>query len=602
MDVIEIPPDPPSPTFLAIPFNAELVLPGKSLTVTELLRYEFPNLFVTRCGGANTRTWLDLAPHDIDPALLLSCAIPRWETVKQLLSDVRGLTPAPQSLNRDAVVPGETLPNHLPIWVLSFWDRLLEAHDACLSWRRCDDWVNTPSVGSQGLTVTTELGVLLRDRIAWHGYLTGKRRDRRVKDIFDLLSNNLLDTGQINDLLELIERRLAETPGGRATSYLIAPTELATLILYSHKSHMDRTYQMQFIQRSVEEQLIQRRHSVVVSIAWVPVGSDGHWIAYIVDPLTSTISHGDSLGQRIPVELKAALQWWLCGLREKMELPRHLPSFERISVTSQDDGFSCGILSTNSLLHHLLPHQFPLVARDKISIKRYRIERTVEILRLSVELVRRIPDSPMQTLILWTFQFEDQGVQRFSPIIPSFWPSTPSPHHPLAPLPSPVPPSRLSSPLPHPPPTSSPPLSPSPPPTYKHSQYKRTRDEKASKQPPPKQQKIGQFFTKLTRTEGIEQAARHLAQSAETREEWVERQEAEERENQVTHRAANTTSQQRCRVRKKEREMQSGVRGPNGKITKVAKPIDSRAAIDLRLRNGNPRRNHDLSTRLKQRR
>ena len=64
-----------------------------------------------------------------------------------------------------------------------------------------------------------------------------------------------------------------------------------------------------------------------------------------------------------------------------------LPSFKPITATRQEDGFSCGILSMNSLLHHLLPHKFPLIARDAISIKMYRIERAIEIVKLSVEPV-----------------------------------------------------------------------------------------------------------------------------------------------------------------------------------------------------------------------
>ena len=415
MDAIEIAPDPPLPTCLVIPFNAELVLPGRSLTGAELLQSEFPNPFTTPYYGLNIPVWLDLAPSDINPTLLLSCPVPHWDTVKQLLSEFRTAAPTSRSLNRAAVLPRVTLPNQLPIWVLSFWDHLSEAYDAHLSWKRCHKWVNRLCVGPQGDRDLIEgLGVLLRDKIAWHGYLTGKRRDRGVKDIFDLLSNNLLDTGQINDLLELIERRLVEIQDDRTTSHLIAPTELAQLILYSHQHHTESTYQKQFIQRSVEEELIQGHRSVIASIAWVPVGVDGHWIAYVVDPLTSTIFHGDSLGGRIPENLQKALEWWLHELCEKMGEQVRPPNFEKMSITGQEDGFSCGILSTNSLLHHLLPHRFPLVPRDRISIKRYRIERTVEILKLSVEPVCMILGHCMHALIVENFSLKVRVFGSFS--------------------------------------------------------------------------------------------------------------------------------------------------------------------------------------------
>ena len=89
--------------------------------------------------------------------------------------------------------------------------------------------------------------------------------------------------------------------------------------------------------------------------------------------------------------------------------------------------------------------------------------------------------------------------------------------------------------------------------------------------PPYKQQKINKFFTKIPQEEGIQQATRCLLQLADSREECVEKQEAKDRVKKASFKAANTRSQQECRVRKKEREIQSGVRNSNGKIKKVFK-------------------------------
>ena len=176
MDAIEITPDPPVPTCLIIPFDAELVLPGRGLTVAELLQYEFLNPFTTPYCAVSIPVWSDSPPSDVHPTLLLDHLVPHWDTVKQLLSDFRKLAPTPRSLSWAAVLLGKTLPDHLPIWVLSFWDHLSEAHDARLSWKRCQEWVNKLCIGPWGdQDLITELGVLLRDKIAWHGYLTGER-------------------------------------------------------------------------------------------------------------------------------------------------------------------------------------------------------------------------------------------------------------------------------------------------------------------------------------------------------------------------------------------------------------------------------------------
>jgi len=389
MDYIEIAPDPPAPAYLTIPFNDESVLPRRCLSVMGLLQYEFPVPFWSSPrNGTSLQVWSDSPPHDICATLLLGCAVPQWGTVRQLLLEVRQLASTPQSFSRVAVSSCKLLPDYLPIWVLSFWDRLSEAYDTRLSWRRCLDWVNTLCTQRPANQYLPLELCRLFQRVCWYGYLSGKRRDRHINDIFDLLSSNELDSGQIGDLLELIERRLEDIPDRH---YLIAPPDLSTLILYSHRDHAKHTYRKQPCQQFVEEELVQRHRFAVASIAWISVGGHGHWISYIVDPITSTIFHGDSLGLRIPEDLHDALQWWLCDLRKRMGEPLKLPCLKPISVTGQEDGFSCGILSTNSLLHHLLPYKFPLVSRDALSIATYRIGRTIEILKLSVEPVCAFP-------------------------------------------------------------------------------------------------------------------------------------------------------------------------------------------------------------------
>ena len=418
MDTIEIFPDPPLPVYLLIPANAESFLPERRLSVTGLLQFRFPDPFWMLHNDTRlSAIWSDLPPSGgVQPELLLSCMVPQRETLKQLLADVRRISPAPRSFHRAAVSSSDVLPDRLPIWVLSFWDCLSKAYGTCLSWRKSLDWAKAPCSRhspNRG-RIIKELDSLVH-RVHSLGYLDGKRRDRHVEDVFDLLSNRELNSGQINDLLELLERRLADVPNNR---FHIAPTELSTLLLYSHTNHTAHTYRKQYNQRSVEE-VVQRRRSAVASVAWVPVGSSGHWISYIIDPITSTIVHGNSLGRQLPMELRDAFQWWMCNLRNGLGEPAATPVFMQISVTGQRDGFSCGILATNSLFHHLLPFEFPLVLGDATSIKTYRIERTTEILKLGIESVSSFLNCHfcvLTTLMMW--QVKDQSGQRIAVVVP----------------------------------------------------------------------------------------------------------------------------------------------------------------------------------------
>ena len=206
MHDIEITPDPPLPAYLSIPHNVKSALPGRLFSVVQLLQYDFPIPFCTPHNGTGTPVWSDSPPHNVCTALLLSCVVPQQETVKRLLLDLQKLSSIPHSFKRTAVSSCQALPDCLPIWVLSFWDRLSEAFDTCLSWRVCLDWAQVP----YKLHMANPLDSLIH-QVCWHGYLKGNRRDRHVNNIFDLLSNNELNSGQINNLLELLERRLADT-------------------------------------------------------------------------------------------------------------------------------------------------------------------------------------------------------------------------------------------------------------------------------------------------------------------------------------------------------------------------------------------------------
>jgi hypothetical protein len=292
MNHIDIAPDPSPPAYLSIPPDMESALPGRSLSVTELLQHKCPSPFWPPCDSPCAPAWSDASPHQVRLAVLLTCGVPQRELLRKLLFGVQQLPSNPRSINWAALSSCEALPSLLPIWVLSFWDRLSEVHVTCMSWRKCLDWVDPPSANRQRVA---ELGSLV-DGLPWHGYIGGKRRDRHVDDVFDLLSNGELNSGQMWDILELVERRLADIPDNR---YLITPTELLTLLLYSHKNHMEDTYRKQPIQQLVEEDLIQRRKSAVASIAWTLVNGRGHWIAFIVDPIASVITHSDSPSQTI---------------------------------------------------------------------------------------------------------------------------------------------------------------------------------------------------------------------------------------------------------------------------------------------------------------
>ena len=383
--MLEIFPDPHPDPRLSIPFNAARVLPDDNESVPDLLRHVLPSPLTTSY-RLSISPWSDSPPFNITLPVLATHLVPPKVAVDKLLSEVADLPLAVQSIHRAAILPGDTLPERLPIWILSFWQQVYKTRQLRHQWNTCRKWVTSKPCAGVNLLDRLDQTLL---NVRWQGYLNGLRRDRCVKDIFDLLSNLELNSGQINDLLELIENKLVASSDGIAPPHLVAPTELALLLTSSYENRDIAGHRKRPLQISIEDDLIGGRKSSVASVAWISSFGCGHWVSYTVNPASLCIAYGDSLGKPIPEMLLAVLQWWLLDIREKMNLTTTgLVVVNPLPVTSQDDDFSCGILATNSIGHHLLYETLPLVGQDPISIKTYRTERTIEILMLDAEFVR----------------------------------------------------------------------------------------------------------------------------------------------------------------------------------------------------------------------
>ena len=167
--------DPPPPAYLCILPNVESALPGRSFLVMQLLLYNFPTPFYTPHNSTSIPVRSDSPPHNVCAALLLSCVVPQWETMKWLLFNLQKLSSIPHSFKRMAVSSCQALPDCLPIWVLTFWDCLSEAFDTCLSWRVCLDWAGV----SYKPHMANPLDSLIH-QLCWHGYLKGNHQDQQT--------------------------------------------------------------------------------------------------------------------------------------------------------------------------------------------------------------------------------------------------------------------------------------------------------------------------------------------------------------------------------------------------------------------------------------
>jgi hypothetical protein len=98
----------------------------------------------------------------------------------------------------------------------------------------------------------------------------------------------------------------------------------------------------------------------------VHIGGD-HWVAIALDFEQSLVWYGDSFGQKPVEEVTSVLDWWTfhhTGWKF---------AYRNMKISTQTDGFSCGLLGSNALAHFYLPETHPLIDVATVDTERVHI-------------------------------------------------------------------------------------------------------------------------------------------------------------------------------------------------------------------------------------
>jgi hypothetical protein len=92
-----------------------------------------------------------------------------------------------------------------------------------------------------------------------------------------------------------------------------------------------------------------------------------HWVEIALDFKQSLVWYRDSFGRKPVEEVTSVLNWWTfhhtgCQF-----------TYRNMKISTQTDGFSCGLLGTNALAHFYLPKGHTLVNAATVDTERVRI-------------------------------------------------------------------------------------------------------------------------------------------------------------------------------------------------------------------------------------
>ena len=137
---VPVMPDSLSNLHLSVLAHAVLVLLDENLLVLDLLRFKLPNPLWTIYHPEGSLWSMSLA-NVIDHATLKNHLVPPKAVLNKISSQLVHLDQTVQLITHSAVSPDKALLEHLPIWILCFWQRIHEAYQSQGWWNACNNWV-----------------------------------------------------------------------------------------------------------------------------------------------------------------------------------------------------------------------------------------------------------------------------------------------------------------------------------------------------------------------------------------------------------------------------------------------------------------------------
>lgn len=332
-----------------------LVIPGKKISVLDLLKFDLPPISKNIQHHTVEKYLSNAKPNYFKVDNIRKIPVPPLSTVTQLAAQGPGAADrgVVSSVRCPHIAGGKE--QNLPLWVVSFWLLVHEIHmDGLRAWKDAVEFLGQEKrkdSEGKGKGLVAEHVLLLLERTEWSDTVHGFDRDcEPITSVAQYATTQWLGSTHIQQMLELL-RGFLETNSGLVVLDAWFP-HILRKFYRGCDSDAYTTSKGAHALRSLGEELAQGQVSKAGGIANI---NDVHWVTFIVDFKECTILYGDSLSGPINAELSSMLSWWI------QKHAQQTFKVARLSITLQSDDFSCGIMAYNALAHAFLPRDHPLL-------------------------------------------------------------------------------------------------------------------------------------------------------------------------------------------------------------------------------------------------
>ncbi|KAJ7789737.1 hypothetical protein B0H14DRAFT_3502624 [Mycena olivaceomarginata] len=300
------------------------LFPSSMLPLAKILDFTVPLDGIPNSATQPAQYFSRIAPDHVDQNAILHLRhlpIPEAKIIRKLAEcSGQGWLDGNRSVMYSHLSEGVV--THFPLWVLTYWTMILDfKRDVQAYWVRSLDWVAKQKKTSKKIP---------------HGRCWSRRQPISSAcyphNLWRFLGPHWLAGSQQNDMLELLRHKVDSDP------------ELAKKFPGCETYKSSQSFRWI---RDVADDLVRNEAALISTAHLGQINNEPHWIGFVFDfsHPTAVIHYGDSFGEPMPASLLAACRWWIAQHSEAQLVLKDLP------ISTQSDGFSCGMLVDNSLQH-----------------------------------------------------------------------------------------------------------------------------------------------------------------------------------------------------------------------------------------------------------
>ena len=329
-------------------------LPSEQLPVLELLKFDLPKTMTHTSFEVVDFLSTD-TPNTDNLVEIKTIPIPPWV----IIQGISKLLPTKNKFN-SLVSPH--LPHfankRFPLWVVDLWNKARIAIDSQRKWA-----VAVQALGRRN-HIQAFTDAMTQKKISdcysalasvpWSSKLKGFDITPPLTHLTSFFTKEWLDDDHVHLILELLRHEIYMVKPQEAKHIHIHPqTHFINLLVNAAKNPQDyldsNNRSTRWLYQLGNELASGLKHKLGIIINQ----NANHWVAAVIDFRTHLIWYGDSMGHPLLRIHRETLKWWGFTHTGKWF------DVERMPITLQHDGHSCGIFASNALASFFL--QVPLI-------------------------------------------------------------------------------------------------------------------------------------------------------------------------------------------------------------------------------------------------